>query len=239
MKKILAILVATAMLLTLTACGTSDDTSGSGGGGGGGNRGEKAESFEGTYTYNPPKDNYLIKWTYYDADGSEGGFDIYARIGQGHTEAMNDVGVYHASENMEKYYQRAWEGEYSDWMLCPGYGYSDWLSDHNPDEPNLGSCDAMEEYFMHYFRAYGFDEKEGKLNEYYVGTEKVNGIDCWVFDSKGLNTITMKYWIDPSNGCCLKYMDTEDGDYAIVTEYNLNYTEWTDNLAPASYEGID
>lgn len=237
MKRILAILLAAMMLLSLAACGTADNPSGDGGGGG--NGGGKAAKFEGTYVYDPPKDNYYVKWTYYDADGTEGGFDIYARIGQGHTEAISDIGVFHASQDMERYYERAWEGEYSDWMLSPGYGYSDWLSDYDENNPRLGSCSAMEDYFMHYFRAYGFDDDEGKMNDYYVGTETIAGVECWVFDSKGLNAIYCKYWIDPSNGVCLKYMDTEDGSYAMVTEYNLNYTEWSDNLAPSTYEGID
>jgi len=232
MKKILALLLVLMMAFSFAACG--DD---SGNPSGDGNVG-KAPTFDGRYVYNPPKDNYFIKWTWYDADGTEGGFDIYARIGQGHTEAMSDIGIYHASQDMERYYERAWEGEYSDWMLSPGYGYSDWLSDYDENNPNLGSCSAMEEYFMYYFRAYGFEDDEGKLNEYYVGTEEVSGIECWVFDSKGLNTINMKYWVDPSNGCCLKVQD-EDGEYAVATQYNLNYTEWTDNLAPSSYEGID
>lgn len=234
MKKLVALLLVLMMVFSFAACGDNpDNPSGNPGG-----DTDTAAKFEGKYTYAPPTDNYLIKWTYYDADGTEGGFDIYARIGQGHTEALGDIGIYHASEDMERYYERAWEGEYSYWMLSPGYGYTDWLSDYDENDPNLGECDAMEEYFMHYFRAYGFEDDEGKLNEYYIGTEEVLGIKCWVFDSKGLNTIKMKYWIDPSNGCCLKVM-YEDGDYAQVSEYNLNYTEWTDNLAPSSYEGID
>ncbi len=236
MKKLLTILLAAMMVFAFVACGEEDTSSGNGGVGKGGGA---AAKFEGTYTYNPPTDNFYIKWTYYDASGTEGGFDIYARIGQGHTEAMSDIGIYHASEDMERYYERAWEGEYSDWMLSPGYGYSDWLSDYDENSPDLGGCIAMEDYFMHYFRAYGFDKREGKMAEYFVGTERVCGVECWVFDSKGLNGIDQKYWIDPSNGLCLKYLDKEDGDYAMVTEYNLNYTQWTDNLAPANYEGID
>ncbi len=233
MKKLFVILLVIVMIFSLVACSSNDNPSGEGGGA------VKAAKFKGTYSYDPPKDNYYIKWTHYDSDGNEGGFDIYARIGQGHTEAMSDIGIYHASEDMERYYERAWEGEYDYWMLSPGYGYTDWLSDYDENAPRIGECDAMEESFMYYFRAYGFDEREGKLNDYYVGTETVAGVECWVFDSKGLNTITEKYWIDPSNGLCLKCMNTEDGEYSMVTEYNLNYTEWTDDLAPSSYEGID
>lgn len=244
MKKLFALLLALMMVFSFVSCGKGESAA-ENEDGNSENIAENNEEvevsdekFEGQYVYNPPKDNYCIKWTWYDSDGTEGGFDIYARIGQGHTEAMSDIGVYHASEDMEQYYERAWEGEYSDWMPSPGYGYSDWVSDYDENNPNLGSCSAMEDNFMHYFRAYGFDETDGKLNEYFVGTETVAGIECWVFDSKGINTLCQKYWIDPSNGVCLKCMDTEDGSYAMVTEYNLNYTEWTDNLAPSSYEDI-
>ena len=245
MKKFLALLLALAMGLALSACGNTGDPSGSGRNPGttqGGNNKPSAK-FSGTYQYNPPKDNYYIKWQSYDASGQpDDSATIYARIGGGCTYAEEGGGVYHASDEQQKYYERAWEGEYSEWMLSPGYSYEDWKADRDEFGDDLGSCDAFgdtEFGFMRYYKAYGFDEDEGKLAEYYVGTEKVAGVECWVFDSKGLNTIQQKYWVDPANGCCLKVLDKEDGEYAEVTEYNLNYTEWTDNLAPSSYEGIE
>lgn len=229
MKRILAILLAGITMLALASCNIGE----------GGLVGDKAPKFNGEYVYNPPTDNYYIAWTYYDADGSGGeGKDIYARIGQGHTVAISDIGIYHASDETQKYYERAWEGEYSDWMVSPGYGYNEWKNDFDEFGPDLGSCNAMEDYFMPYFRAFGFDKIEGKMNEFYVGIEKICGVECWVFDTNNLNTIDFKFWIDPSNGVCLKVLDKDDGSYSIVTDYNLNYTSWTDNLAPASYDGI-
>lgn len=236
MKKLFALLVAMIMLLSLAACGDKGGSTDGGAAGVSSDGGSKT-AFNGKYEYNPPEDNYYIRWDYYDADGNleESSSNIYARIGQGHTETM-EYGIYHASDDMQKYYSRAWDGE---WMLDPGYGYTDWKTDYDEYGAYIGECDSFEEYFMNYFRAYGFEDE--KLAEYYVGTEEVAGIDCWVFDSKGLNAIYMKYWIDPATGCTLKVMDTESPEdgYAAVSEFNLNYTEWTDNLAPASYEGIE
>lgn len=86
MKKILILITAIIMMAVLTSCFENSpelfNVSGSNTGTAGD---KKGDSFGGEYMYNPPKDNYLVKWTYYNADGTEGGFDIYARIGQGHT----------------------------------------------------------------------------------------------------------------------------------------------------------
>ena len=122
------------------------------------------------------------------------------------------------------------------------FSYEDWKSDRDEFGDDYGSCDAFGDPgngFMRYLKAYGFDEDEGMLAEHFAGTEKVASVECWVFDSKGLNTIEKKYWVDPSNGCCLKVLDKEDGTYVAITEYNLNYTSWTDNLVPADYSGIE
>lgn len=252
MKKLLAILATVCIVCAFSACGEptgagSASGNNSSGNNSSGNSGAAAAdldstpsggAFTDTYAYNPPKDNYCITWEYYDENGTKkDGYETYARIGGG-CSYLSSYGVYHASDEQQKYYCRALDGEHGDWMLDPGYSYEEWKSGYDEYGDSYGSCDAFEAYFMYYFRIYGFDEIEGRLGDYFVGTENLLGISCWVFDSKGLNAIYGKYWVDPSNGCCLKYMDTETGEYGVVTEYNLNYTAWTNDLAPASYDGI-
>ena len=88
--------------------------------------------------------------------------------------------------------------------------------------------DSFESVFMRYFRQYDFDES--RLAEYYVGTETVLGVECWVFDAKGLNAMTTKYWVDKSNGCTLKMVNGDEE--MVLTHYDLNYTEWSSDLMP-------
>ena len=92
----------------------------------------------------------------------------------------------------------------------------------------------MEKIFLKTLYALGGDAS--RLPEYYVGTEtlypapyQTTGIKTWVFDIRGFNGNYLKFWIDPSNGCCLKYENYEDHSLTVVTEYNLNYTTW-DNV---------
>ena len=143
MKKLFALLLVLIMPLALAACGGKEGT----GSGGASKSGGKTPSpkFSGAYQYNPPKDTYFIKWQDFDAAGKEdGNADIYARIGGGCSYAEEGTSVYHASDEQQKYYERAWEGEYSDWMVSPGYGYGDWKSDREESGDDLGSCDAFE-----------------------------------------------------------------------------------------------
>ena len=116
MKKLFALLLVLIMPLALAACGGKEGT----GSGGASKSGGKTPSpkFSGAYQYNPPKDTYFIKWQDFDAAGKEdGNADIYARIGGGCSYGEEGTSVYHASDEQQKYYERAWEGEYSDWMV--------------------------------------------------------------------------------------------------------------------------
>lgn len=240
MKKILTFAIVLILAFSLFACGEktpSSESSGSGGSsltssGTSGTVGGTLDSGY-KYSYNPPTDNYYIVWQDFNSDGSvRHDPEIFACTQNGYSYATVD-GVWHASIEQQKYYCRA--NDDGDWMIDPGYSYEDWKDDFEDGT----DCNMFDEYFMYYFRAYGYDDDEGRLSDYYVGTEKLDGIDCMVFDSKGLNAIYGKFWVDPANGCCIKYLDTESGEYSVATTYNLSYTAWTDNLAPSSYEGID
>jgi hypothetical protein len=216
MKKAITLtLVLAAALSLLTACGGG--SGGSGGTGGGGNDGGNAK-FSGNYKYNPPADNYYVA---FKSDG--GSLSFEAQIGKEYcfqaTEEMVEFIDYTTGKGwMRETDGTEWYPDDYDFTDEEAYGYNSPLG-------------AMEDGFLKYFRAYG--KEDSQLSEYYVGMEKVAGINCWVFDSKGLNAITDKYWIDPANGACLKYINTESGYvYGEVTEYNLNYTAWGSNMKP-------
>ncbi|MBQ9853611.1 MAG: hypothetical protein IJO57_01085 [Bacilli bacterium] len=214
-RKILLGLLAVVMCFTLVGCGDKESTGGGG----------KAPKFSGKYEYNPPTDNFYIE--------TEG--DIRAKVGNLYTyyEKSDDEYAlnYHINDEKEKVYT-FYEGQ---WYIDSNLSYSEYKDSYK----DLYPLSAMDEYFMKYFRAYGFDDE--KLEEYYVGNEKVAGVNCWIFDSKGLNAIYMKFWVDPSNGATLKYQDYDDGEDDVyeVIKYDLNYKKMDDKLVPSSYEGLE
>jgi hypothetical protein len=214
-------IMAVSICLSAFACGGGSTGSGLSGGG---------PKFDGEYKYNPPTDNYYIKWTrtwaYGDDNKTKSVEEFVARIGDGFASNPTDEIVTYIDYSSGKGWSREING--TNWSP-DDYDYSTEPGEENTD---IGILSSMENYFLKYFRGYGFDNE--KLKEYYVGNEKVAGVNCWVFDSKGLNAIYMKYWIDPSNGCCLKVMSNDPQkthhDVEEVTVYNLKYTEWADNL---------
>lgn len=215
MKKILFNLIAILLCVTLVGCGSKDENGDSGSDG-------KAPKFSGNYVYNLPTDNYYVETEGY----------IKAKVGNKYTyrEKGDNAWNYHINsdyENIYVYYQ-------GEWVIDSNYAYSEYKDSYLEIYP----LSAMEDYFMRYFRQYGFEDE--KLEEYYVGNEKVAGVDCWIFDTKGLNAIYMKYWVDPSNGATLKMVDYSDGTEEVyeVIKYDINYKEMDSNLYPSSYEGL-
>lgn len=209
MKKFLIITLVIVMAFSLAACGENGDDGNS-------NGGSSNTKFSGTYIYTPFTDNYYIEWT------SGGGTYFAAGVGDDFCHMPTEEMVTYINCATGEGWSRAADG--TEWYQ-DDYDYSD--MDHLS---YVGVFSAMEDFFMKYFRAYGKEDSE--LTDYYVGMEKVAGVNCWVFDTQGLNAIEMKYWIDPSNGCCLKYQTKEDGYTVEITEYNLNYTSWGENMKP-------
>ena len=178
-----------------------------------------------SYRYAPPEDYYYIAFEHLYEDGDVDS-EVFARIGRQYMYSYDTTYSFSFVDfGTENSYDREPDGP---WMHDPeGRGLDmegDWSKPPLP-------LSAMEEYFMDTFYALGGDVS--RLAEYYIGNETLypapyesTGIACWVFDIRGFNGNYLKFWIDPSNGCCLKYEDTEDGDCTIVTEYNLNYTAW-------------
>lgn len=188
------------------------------------------QAWNGTYSFNPPQDNFYVKYVY------NGETITYGRIGN----------------CLLKRTSGEWE-----YLMCYDYGSKkvagsedgrEWFCyDSEADEmsawrdgeydPLGGIFDSFEEFFLSTLRAY-FDDIS-RLPGYYAGEETVAGVKCWVFDSKGLNAIQLKFWIDPANGCCLKYYDKEDAEVDFeVLEYNTDYTTWTSDLMPADKSGL-
>lgn len=228
MRKFLSLVFVLILAFSLTSCsgggGAPVSTGGSTGASqqqstGGTPTPQGGGELNGTYHYAPVTDHFYIEWT--------SGEHTYFAAGIG------DEFVYTPLENMVTYID-----------YTTGFGWSreidgtQWYEDDydyqdGEQRDMVGTLSAMEDYFLPYFRAYGFEDEE--LSEHFVGTEKVAGIDCWVFDTKQLNAIEMKFWIDPANGCCLKYQSTEGGvpgHTVETTVYNLNYTSWGENMKP-------
>jgi len=208
-KKIFGIFLVLGLIVSLVGCGGGTSS---------------APKFTGNYSFNPPTDNFYV-----ETEGS-----ITAKVGSQYTyyEKSDDEYSlnYHINDDYEEVYT-FYEGK---WYHDSNLTYEEYKEDYLDVYP----FSAMEDYFMKYFRAFGFDEE--KLTEYYVGNEKVAGVDCWVFDSKGLNAVYMKFWIDPSNGVTLKYHDYDEDDepYEVI-KYDLNYTKMDEKLVPSSYEGLE
>ena len=182
------------------------------------------------YVYAPPEDHYYIAFEHADRDGDVDS-EVFARIGRQYLYSYDTTYSYSFVDfSARASYDRGPNGP---WMHDPEGSGLDMEGDWS--KPPL-PLSAMEEYFMDTFYALGGDVS--RLAEYYVGSETLypapyesTGIDCWVFDIRGFNGNDLKFWIDPSNGCCLKYEDTGDGDITVVTVYDLNYTAW-DNASP-------
>jgi hypothetical protein len=218
MKKLLVSLLAFVLALSLSACGGSDseDTTEKEDTNTVDTKEENTKEVTGSYTYIPPTDNYKVVW---DDNGNE---QYVAKIGMqvAYTPTEDMIGF--IDYNAGAGWSRELTGNewYSD-----DYDYS-----QEPMSDDLGLLSSMEDYFMDYYRGYGFEDSE-LLERYGVGTEEVVGVDCWIIDTDGHNAIYMKFWIDPSNGCCLKVED-ENGEVEEVTTYNLNYTSFEDGMKP-------
>ncbi|MDO4567448.1 MAG: hypothetical protein Q4B99_00660 [Clostridia bacterium] len=171
------------------------------------------------YNYDPPQDNFCIEIRYYEAGETYN--DIYAKIG------AEEAGIYGYTGWQEFY--NITTGEY--YTVVDGMWYDDvlWGFDSFAD---MGHNPPITEFneFVAALRQMGFDN--GKLADFYVGTEIVCGVECWVFDTDGWNGQYVKYWVDPANGCALKKAGTTTDAVYEVVRYELDYTEWDEFFIP-------
>lgn len=186
------------------------------------------------YAYNPPMDNYYLRYE----DKSSGDVEACGRIGEVYAESYSCSAFfynhYYSDETKMMYEYDSSAQSWKTYMDGPHDAmrvYDEFLEEKAENAAGHDSgliIDSFESVFMRYFRQYGFDES--RLAEYYVGTETVLGVECWVFDAKGLNAMTTKYWVDKSNGCTLKMVNGDEE--MVLTYYDLNYTEWSSDLMP-------
>lgn len=86
------------------------------------------------------------------------------------------------------------------------------------------------------FHTYGWPTS--KLARYYAGDETFLGIKCWKFDTRKAppsGDMGAVYWIDPSNGLCLKKVRTDGGGFEVVI-YDLDYHNWTSDVFPEGFK---
>ena len=186
---------------------------------------ETTVPWTGRYEYKAPKDNF-----YFDT----GNF-IYARIGsiliEKNLEKDGSLGYWKAY-NLSTHQCKEYVG---------AQGFDHEATDGESLEPeewegleNFAPLDFFAD--SEFYKSLKTDKANG-LADFYVGTEAVAGVECWVFDTDGYGGIHMKYWVDPANGCCLKYGGLSNaGTFRVaytIKKYDLHYFEWTPDVYDA------
>lgn len=186
------------------------------------------------YAYNPPQNNYYFR----TVDSATGDIDAVGRIDSVFAQHYSGDFTYYQYYDDETKMHYEYDTSKSSWQMYmadkreaeDSYNqFQDGKSNNAASHDTEMVIALFETVFMRNFRQYGLDES--RLVEHYTGTETVLGVECWVFDAKGLNGISGKFWVDPSNGCTLKMVDDE-GSVNELTHYDLDYTEWSSDLMP-------
>lgn len=176
--------------------------------------------WKGHYVYNPPQTEFHIE--YIDFNSGE-----LCKTGN-----INHTQVDIRGEQYDV--TRKGVGYHSELQYLPEVnGSKDDDYSGEPEKAPLG-YGSHEIELMPDVRALSVDDAhfQKRLSYMYVGMEEVCGVNCWVFDSKGAQGLYWKMWIDPTNGCCLKLVDKENGHGHEVKVYDLHYHSWTKDLMP-------
>lgn len=159
-------------------------------------------TFNGHYQFNPPQDHFFITVT----NMADNSYETYVKIGP--EEAYTNG----------KEIDRFWSNETgANWFYVPDS--QGWTDDVNWEFEPFGES---------FFPLYSFAHEaktDSDLTPYYKGTEKVMGIDCWVFLLEFPEDGAIRYWVDPSNGCTLRRQVNDRPAYEVTT-YNLSYSQW-------------
>lgn len=186
---------------------------------------ENITLWKGPYVYNPPQTNY--KYTVSESDGDK---YSYAGIGDLRVSLNHNDGSYEASFGKRGF----WGGiEY-----LPEIN-----QDYEESEPldPADAVDRFEEDIVSNYKRNGYSSERiiELLRDMYMGNEIICDVECWVFYVKGDWGFTGKYWIDPSNGCCLKSLGLSSGrgygKQSVLTTYDIHYQVWTDDVMPVPF----
>lgn len=160
----------------------------------------ETQEFNFTYNFNPPADHYFITI----ANEARHFNETYMKLGN--NEAYND------GQDLDRFWNIK-TGK--NWYYRPDS--QGWTDDVDWDFEPLG---------MSFFPLNSFANEVDKdsLSDFYIGTEKVLDIDCWMFFVAQEDGSVIRYWVDPANGCTLKRQLNDDAP-CVVTVYNLNYTK--------------
>lgn len=215
-----------------------------------------SSKWQGPYELKIPKDNWHVEYT---IKGQEVHKLCAARIGDIYVKVSHrDEGaIYEKFDYAKQFgYQGTFSGDkfkyyYADGNPIEKEGEESakaWFDEYAPqpaDESFIGGPsdmvlfgyvaaddDDLRGEIMQMMRQY--NRNQSQLAKYYVGDETICGVKCWKFDFRKRPFYGSEgscYWIDPSNGLCLKCL-RESGDGFEVSVYDLDYNNWTPDMRP-------
>ncbi len=162
--------------------------------------------FTANYQFNPPTDHFFITAT----NPSDEYRETHAKIGV--EEAYNN------GQGIDRFWNTKTGANY--YYVPESQG---WTDDVKFDFEPFGDSFFPLNTFVHEVNT------EGDLSNYYIGTEKVLDVDCWVFFVEQDDGNVIRYWVDPANGCTLRRQVNNDQP-SEITVYDLRYTHW--NFGP-------
>jgi hypothetical protein len=164
------------------------------------------------YQFKPPQNNFFIKYQ----RGSDTYFCGYinGEVWE-HTAGHPDPVFLTSKGKRYEYVDNKWRID-SESFDSPE-DVRGWIDEAAASPPLLS------EYYANFWERYN-NAVGGNLNPkpYHLGKERFLGIDCGIFKDNMAN----RYWIDPSNGCTLKIVDSNGKTVMEALEYNLNFTAW-------------
>jgi hypothetical protein len=159
------------------------------------------QTFTGTYKFTPPVDHFFVTVTNPERDCRE----TFVKIGN--EEAFSD------GQGIDRFWNKK-TGK--NWYYRPEA--QGWTDDVDWEFEPFG-----ESFFP--LNSFANEVKTNNLSQYYVGMERVLGVNCWHFFVDDEDGSSIQYWVDPSNGCTLRRQVNSEKPRE-VTVYDLKYPKW-------------